>query len=130
MLKRLLLHIILNGLILYIVQAFIGSDKFFISAHYPIIAYICIGFVMEILNFIVKPILSLLSLPFVFLTFGIFLSVINMILLYINEYLFTEILTPDIVGITFTISGGWMTYFIASIFISFLHTILHFIFRK
>lgn len=130
MFSKLLITIALNAFALFVVQSFIGDDKFLITANFPIFAYTCIGIVMGILNFIVKPILSLLSLPFVFLTFGLFLSIINMFMLYLNEYLFSEIFTPEILGITFIISGGWVTYFIASILLSFLNSVLHFIIRK
>ncbi len=130
MFKKLLLTIALNAGALFIVQSFIGADKFLITAHFPLFAYACVGIVMGILNFIIKPILSLLSLPFVFLTFGLFLSLINMFLLYLNEYLFAEIFTPDIFGITFIISGGWVTYFIASVMLSFLNSVLHFFIKK
>ncbi len=130
MFKKLLLTISVNAFALFLVQFFIGSDKFLITANFPIIAYICVGISMGILNFIVKPLLSLLTLPLVFITFGLFLSIINMCILYTNEYLFSEIFTPEIIGITFTISGGWMTYLIASLFLSFFNSILHFIIRK
>ncbi|HIQ56649.1 TPA: phage holin family protein [Candidatus Gracilibacteria bacterium] len=135
MFTKLLITIALNALTLYFVQLFIGADKFLIISTFTIFntyifAYICIGIVMGILNFIIKPILSLLSLPFVFLTFGLFLTFISMFMLYINEYLFTEIFAPDIFGITFIIKGGWITYLIASTMLSFLNSILHFIIRK
>ncbi len=135
MFSRLFITIIVNAFALFIVQYFIGVDKFFISSSFTIFgsqifAYICIGIVMGVLNFIVKPILSLLSLPFVFLTFGLFLTLISMFMLYLNEFLFAEIFTPNIFGITFVISGGWMTYLIASLMLSFLNSVLHFLIRK
>ncbi|HID92344.1 TPA: hypothetical protein EYP45_04480 [Candidatus Peregrinibacteria bacterium] len=129
MFTKLLLTIALNAFALYLVQFFIGNN-FLITANFAIFAYVCVGIVMGILNFIIKPILSLLSLPFVFLTFGLFLSVINMFILYLNEYLFSQIFAPDIFGITFIIKGGWITYLIASTMLSFLNSILHFIIRK
>jgi len=129
MFTKLLLTIALNAFALYLVQFFIGNN-FLITANFSIFAYVCVGIVMGILNFIIKPILSLLSLPFVFLTFGLFLSVINMFILYLNEYLFSQIFAPDIFGITFIIKGGWITYLIASTMLSFLNSILHFIIRK
>jgi len=135
MFTKLLITIAFNALALYFVQLFIGSDKILILSTFTIFntyifAYICIGIVMGILNFIVKPILSLLSLPFVFLTFGLFLTLISMFMLYLNEYIFAEIFTPDIFGITFEITGGWVTYLIASLMLSFLNSLLHFIIRK
>ena len=135
MFTKLLITIAFNALALYFVQLFIGSDKILILSTFTIFntyifAYICIGIVMGILNFIVKPILSLLSLPFVLLTFGLFLTLISMFMLYLNEYIFAEIFTPDIFGITFEITGGWVTYLIASLMLSFLNSLLHFIIRK
>lgn len=123
MTKRLLLTIILNALSLFFVQLLLGESSFYING---IIGFIAVGSVMGILNFIVKPILSLLSLPFVLLTFGFFLAVINSFLLFFNEYLFREILT---IGIEFNISGGFFTYLFASLLLSFINGVLHFFIR-
>ena len=50
-------------------------------------AYIVIGLFIGVLNILVKPILKVISLPVIFLTFGLFLIVINALILWVMEYL-------------------------------------------
>ena len=46
------------------------------------------GFALALANTIVRPLLKLLTLPLIFITFGLFLIVINMVTLKIVDYLF------------------------------------------
>jgi len=121
--KRIILSILLNAFTLFLVQVLLGKDSFFID---PIWGFFAVGAVMGILNGLIKPLLALLSLPFILITFGLFLSIINILLLFLNEYLFREILT---IGVVFTISGGFWTYLFASILISTINGIMHFFLR-
>lgn len=123
MIKRIILSVLLNALTLFLVQLVLGKDVFFID---PVWGFFAVGAVMGILNGAIKPLLALLSLPVIFITFGLFLSLINLALLFVNEYLFREILT---VGVHFSISGGFWTYLFASLLISAINGIFHFFFR-
>lgn len=49
------------------------------------------GFVMGLANFFLKPILKLISLPFIILTFGLFTIAINMIILGVVAALIPEL---------------------------------------
>lgn len=124
MLKRFVFTLLLNAITLFLVQHILGSETFSIS---PTWGFLAVGMVMGILNFVIKPFLSLLSLPLVIITFGLFLSVINIILLIFNEYLFREILT---IGVEFTISGGIVSYIFASVLISIINSIFHLFVRR
>jgi len=115
--------IVINALALYAVH-YILQDNFIIS---PLWGYAAVGLVLGVLNAIAKPILSLLALPLVIITFGLFLSVINIFLLYFTEFLFSDILT---IGVNFTIRGGFLSYGIAAILLSFINSILHFFIGK
>ena len=123
MIKRLVFTILINAAILLLVQYVLGDDKFSIS---PTWGFLAVGMVMGFLNFVVKPILSLLSLPIMLITFGLFLSVINVAMLYFNVYLFEEIFT---IGVDFTISGGIITYAFASFLLSVFNSLFHFFIR-
>lgn len=46
------------------------------------------GLLLALANAVIRPILKLLSLPLIFLTFGLFLIVINMLVLKIVDYFF------------------------------------------
>jgi putative membrane protein len=73
--------------------------------------------VLGIANTIVKPILTLLTLPLVLITLGLFYFVINVLMLALAEWI-----APD-----FSIDGFW-TYIGATIVISIMNWALHGIF--
>lgn len=121
---RILLTIVLNAVALYLVSYLLGENKFEIT---PLAGYVAVGIVLGILNAFIKPILSLLSLPFMLMTFGAFLAIINMTLLWACVYLFETALSP--LGVSFIITGGIVTYLVASLILSFLNTIFYFIIK-
>ena len=73
--------------------------------------------VLGIANTIVKPILTLLTLPLVLVTLGLFYFVINVLMLLLTEWI-----TPD-----FSVTGFW-TYIGATIVISIVNWAVHGIF--
>jgi putative membrane protein len=75
------------------------------------------GAVLGIANTIVKPILTLLTLPLVVVTLGLFLIVINVLMLALAEWI-----APD-----FSIDGFW-TYVGASIVVWIVNYVLHAVF--
>ena len=75
------------------------------------------GAVLGIANTIVKPILTILTLPLVIVTLGLFLLLINILMLLLVEWI-----APD-----FSIDGFW-TYVGATIVIMIVNYILHAIF--
>jgi putative membrane protein len=76
------------------------------------------GAVLGIANSIVKPILTLLTLPLVIVTLGLALFAINVAMLALAEWI-----APD-----FSIDGFW-TYIGATIVVSVVNYILHGLFR-
>jgi putative membrane protein len=75
------------------------------------------GAVLGIANTIVKPILTILTLPLVLVTLGLFLFVINVLMLALAEWI-----APD-----FSINGFW-TYIGATIVVLIVNYILHAVF--
>ena len=74
--------------------------------------------VLGIANTIVKPILTLLTLPLVIVTLGLFYFVINVLMLALAEWI-----APD-----FSIDGFW-TYIGATIVVSIVNWAMHSIFE-
>jgi putative membrane protein len=72
-----------------------------------ILTLLIAGLLMGLINFIIKPILKLISTPLIIFTLGIFVIILNMALLWFLEYLMPEL----------TITGLW-TYFWATMIIS------------
>ena len=71
------------------------------------------GILLALLNLILRPILKLISLPFIILTFGLFQIVINLIILYLADWYLTEL----------TITG-FTAYLFGSILIGIANSIL------
>lgn len=67
---------------------------------------IVVAIVLTLLNIFVKPILEFISIPVTFLTLGLFLLVINAVIILIASYL---------VG-TFHVSGFWSAFLFSIIF--------------
>ncbi len=70
--------------------------------------------VLGILNALVKPILKVLSFPLMIITFGLFSLVINMVLLFVFDFLL------DSVSIT-----GFVSYLVVGVVLSILNWISH-----
>jgi putative membrane protein len=71
-------------------------------------AFFAVSGLIVAANFVVKPILNLLSLPFILLTFGLFLLVTNALILQLVVWL-SE---PDRLDLGLTSSGFfWATFF-------------------
>ena len=82
LIKKVVLGIVLNGLALYALTYFIeeitytGGIKFFIIG----------GLILGVLNLIVKPLFKIVTFPLIFLTGGLFLIVINAVILFFLSY--------------------------------------------
>jgi putative membrane protein len=77
-----------------------------------ILAYLFIGLIFGIVNALVKPLVSLLSLPLTILTLGLFTIIINAAMLYLTSWL--SAYTP----VHFTIDSFFWTAVLAAIIIT------------
>lgn len=77
-----------------------------------IVAYLFIGLIFGVVNALVKPLVSLLSLPITILTLGLFTIVINAAMLYLTSWLSSY--TP----VRFTIDSFFWTAVLAAIIIT------------
>jgi len=101
-LKKMILGVFLNGAALYALLMFVeeigytGGWAFFVVG----------GIVMGILNGIAKPVLKLISIPFIFITGGLFLIAINAGLLWFLSY-FLDVIQFREVSLTFPNLGSY-----------------------
>lgn len=98
-----ILRIIGNAVALYV--AFRLVPGFVVAG--GITDFLLVGLVLGLLNFFVKPILKLISTPLIILTLGLFLIVVNAIILWLIDALFTAV-TIQSLGSLF-----WATIIIA-----------------
>ena len=106
---KFILQIIANALAIAIAVYFIPSIAFTGS----LIDYIIVGLILAVANLIVKPILKLISTPLILLTFGLFLIIINAIILFGVDWFVDSL----------TITGIW-GYVWATLIISLLNAII------
>ena len=84
--------IILNGIALYAAAAYL--DGFTLTGGVATLAIA--AFVLTILNTFIRPVLKLITLPLVWITFGLFNIVINMAILWIADKFLTQLTIADI----------------------------------
>ena len=112
MIKKILLLIVANAVVLYITQQVLGG-QFTVTG--GIEGFVIAGILIGVLNGIAKPILKILALPFVLLTGGLFILVINTFLVWFTQYALT-VLKFD--GVAIQIQGGIVTYFLAGLILA------------
>lgn len=73
-----------------------------------IAALLIVAVVFTLINAVVKPIVQLLSLPLTILTLGLFLLVVNALMLMITGWITT---TFQPFGAQYVVSGFWAAFF-------------------
>jgi putative membrane protein len=108
-----LLRLLINAAALYAATRFVNGITF--KGSIP--ALLGVALVFGIVNTMIKPILSFFSLPVIFLTLGLFLLVINAIMLMITSGLSRSL------GLGFTVRG-FGAAFVGSIVVSLVSMLL------
>lgn len=96
---NILVRIVLNGVGLW------AASKLLPGIHYDggLLYLLLAGFVLGAVNLLIKPIVTLLSLPFVVLTLGLFFLVINGLMVWLVDF-FLEGFRVD--GFLWAMAGG------------------------
>ncbi|MCP3976399.1 MAG: phage holin family protein [bacterium] len=88
--QRILIRVGINALALWAAAGIVGG----ITLEQDFWKVVLVGAIFGIVNAILKPVLVVLSIPFIVVTFGIALIAINALMLLITDY-FTAALTVD-----------------------------------
>lgn len=99
--RKIIQSIAFHGLSLYLTSIFFSG----LVINGRIESFIVGGFFLSIGNYILRPILQVISLPFQLITLGLFSFVINAAILYI-----TTIIYPNIEITSFTFPGVAISY--------------------
>jgi len=104
---RFLVQVLLNGVALLVAANVVPGIHWQGNFFYLFVA----GLVFGVINLIVKPIVKLLSLPFIILTLGLFYLVINGLMLMLASYLLDSVQVagcmPAILGGLLVAAGNW-----------------------
>ncbi|MBL87612.1 MAG: hypothetical protein CMO82_13250 [Winogradskyella sp.] len=111
---NLLIRLLINALAVFIIAHLLGGVE--VNGY---VGAIIVALVLAILNLFVKPILIIFTLPVTILTLGLFLLVINALIILLADKLIDG----------FGVNGFW-TALIFSILLSILQSILHTIFKE
>ncbi len=99
--------ILLNAFVLWVLTLVVTDIQHTGGLHFFVVG----GVVLGLVNFFMKPLIKVLSLPFVILSGGLFLIVINMFVLWFLSYFIGIIEFRDV---TF-VFPNWATYVIGAI---------------
>lgn len=116
--RPLILKFLVNSFALYLVTVFLKNT---LLVEGGVRAFLVAGFVLGFLNFFIKPILKLLSLPFLFFSMGVFMVVINGVVLFLMKYILDFL---EIGGITVAVQGGFLNYFLVALVLGVINWIL------
>ena len=83
MLVRLLVRFVCNAVALYVAAALLEGITYGDAGWTLAVAAVVFTFV----NMWVRPVVALLSLPFIILTLGLFLLVVNVFMLYVTDWI-------------------------------------------
>ena len=120
-LKSLLFSVLIYGIFLFVLHQY--TDWFWVEAtEYDVfLTFILLAILFWIVNNIVKAVLKFLSLPLTYLTFWSSVLVLNVILMYVFEYLVNG-------------SGLWITvkiwYFVQVVLMSLVASFIAFLIKK
>jgi len=124
--RKLLFHIIAATLGLWlatmfapgvIVKLYPDSNFFGVGLTALWQIFLLLGVILGILNYFVKPILDVITLPLRIITLGFFSFVIGMALIWIVDYIFKELYIPLWLPLLYTSLIIWGLNFLLSIFI-------------
>lgn len=114
--------VLANAIALFIVSNIVTS----LHIEGGVLTYAIIGVILSILNLIIKPILKVLTFPLVFITGGLFLVVINALILYLCEYILRVI---DVTGVSMSVDGT-LTYFWAAAILGLANWLIHWFLKE
>lgn len=102
--SRLLFQIIAGILGFWLATKFVPGVEFVGEIKYLLLA----GSILGLINFFIKPIIKMITLPLRILTFGLFSLVINMAVVWIVDILFPELIISGLLPLFWTTIIIWL----------------------
>jgi putative membrane protein len=112
---RFIIRILANSLAIYLAVYFIPGVT--VSGNWKI--FLICGLALSLINFFVKPILKLISLPLLIITFGFFSIVINILTIWL--------LTKIVSQLSIT---GLVAFILTALVVSVVNWLVSFLFKK
>ena len=90
--KVMIVRVILNGLILAITVLLLPGVK---AVNPSLLSFLLLGAIFGLLNALIKPILQIITLPYLFASYGMVVIIINSILLIVLALLAPELIVIE-----------------------------------
>jgi len=112
---------VLHSLILQIIAGIVGlwaATRFVGGVEFtgPLTTLLIAGTALGAINTFIKPIVKLVTLPLRLLTFGLFGIVINMVMVWIVDILFPELIVTGLIPLFWTSIAIWILSAAVSLF--------------
>lgn len=107
-----LLAVLANAVALWVAAVLLPGITFGGEGTSLVLTVILVAALFGVLNAIVKPLLKLLSLPFIVLTLGLFLIVVNALMLSLTSWL------AGVLGLEFTVESFFWDAVLGSLIVS------------
>ncbi len=117
MIRKLLAGIVANGVALYAAVVFVPG----FSVEGGLVAIFIAAIVLGLINIFLKPLLRLVSLPFIVITMGVFSVVINAVTLWLTRFGIAVVMAHPLMGSVGVISlnfAMWTDYVFAAVIVS------------
>ena len=111
------IQLLINAAALYVAQLLVDGVDFDFSIENAWVQFLIVALIFGLINTFVKPVLRLLTLPITMATLGLFLLVLNALLLLLVGWISSEL------GLAFTVDG-FLPAILGSIIISIVGLIL------
>jgi putative membrane protein len=83
-----------SSLGLWIASAFLGAERLSVSGHW--VAWIIAGFILAVVNMLLKPFLLFLSFPAILITLGLFMLVVNGFLILVVHWIYPTLYVKNL----------------------------------
>lgn len=114
------IQVLINAAALYVAQLLVDGIEFDFSQEGAWWQFLLVALIFGLVNTFLKPVLTILSLPITMVTLGLFLIVINALLLLLVSWISTEL------ALGFTVDG-FIPALLGAIIISIVGTLLSFV---
>jgi len=111
------IQLLINAAALYVAQLLVDGVDFDFTIENAWIQFLIVALIFGLINTFVKPVLRLLTLPITMATLGLFLLVLNALLLLLVGWISSEL------GLAFTVDG-FLPAILGSIIISIVGLLL------
>jgi putative membrane protein len=120
--KNFLIRVAVNGVALWVAALVVngihlGEDGGSLGSN--VLSIVLVALLFGVINAFIKPVVKLLSLPFIILTLGLFTFVVNAFMLQITEWV------ADPLGLSFTIDEFFWDAVLAAVVITFVSWVLN-----